>query len=321
MRAALSLAGRVAVVLALAAPALPAWAQQGFGNRSVVQVAEQLKPGEFLWAPEIAPEGPLLLIVNLTTQRAILYRNGVPIAVSTVSTGRKGHRTPIGVFTVLQKQIEHYSSIYDSAPMPFMQRLTWQGVALHGGTLPGYPASHGCIRLPHAFAELLYGVTRLGMTVIVTDAPVAPRLAPAVELLGATETGGSDRGTIAWHPELAPEGPVSIMVSGADRRVVVLRNGRQIGSAPVVIAGPVAGTTAFVLRAVDAEGQHWFSVVLPGDAGAALPVTGLGQRFTVDAGFRASVAAIVVLGTTVVVTADSLRAGAEPVPLVEAGPR
>lgn len=321
MKAALGLVARIAIVLALATPSLPARAQQAFGDGSAVQAAEQLKPGEFLWVPEIAPQGPLLLIVNLTTQRAVLYRNGVPIAVSTVSTGRKGHRTPTGVFTVLQKQVEHYSSIYDNAPMPFMQRLTWQGVALHGGTLPGYPASHGCIRLPHDFAQLLYGVTSLGMTVIVTDAPAAPRLAPTAELLGTSVGSGAGEGAIDWHPELAPEGPVSIVVSGADRRVVVLRNGREIGSAPVAINGPVTGTTAYVLRVVDAEGQHWFKVVLPGEEGAPQPATGLDKRFEVDAVFRAAVAGIVAPGTTVVVTADSLHTGAPPVPLVEAAPR
>src|SRR5688572_25927129 len=128
---------------------------------TVLEAAERLKAGEFLWAPEIAPHGPVLLIVNLTTQRAVLYRNGLPIGISTVSTGRPGYRTPTGVFTVLQRRVEHYSSIYDNAPMPYMQRLTWGGVALHAGNLPGYPASHGCIRMPHDFARLLYGVTRL----------------------------------------------------------------------------------------------------------------------------------------------------------------
>src|SRR5207237_723322 len=117
------------------------------------------------------------------TQRAVLYRNGIPIAITTVSTGRPGHRTPTGVFTVLERDVEHYSSLYNAAPMPFMQRITWGGVALHGGDLPGYPASHGCIRLPREFARLLFGVTRLGMTVVITSEAAVPRLAPAESLL------------------------------------------------------------------------------------------------------------------------------------------
>ena len=97
------------------------------------------------------------MIVSLATQRGTLYRNGVPIAITTVSTGKAGHETPTGVFTILQRDIDHRSNLYDDAPMPYMQRLTWGGVALHGGRLPGYPASHGCIRLPQAFARLIYG--------------------------------------------------------------------------------------------------------------------------------------------------------------------
>lgn len=111
-------------------------AQPTLQSGSVLEAAERLRPGEYLWAPEIAPEGPVLLVISLATQRAVLYRNGIPIGISTVSTGRPGYRTPTGIFTVLQRQVEHYSSLYNNAPMPYMQRLTWGGVALHGGDLP-----------------------------------------------------------------------------------------------------------------------------------------------------------------------------------------
>ena len=97
------------------------------GTRPVFDVAQQLKTGEYVWAPELSPEGPALLVVNLATQRAILFRNGVPMAASTVSSGKAGHETPTGVFTILQKNKEHYSSTYNNAPMPNMQRLTWKG--------------------------------------------------------------------------------------------------------------------------------------------------------------------------------------------------
>src|SRR5689334_14975597 len=159
--------------LLLLVAAVPAAAQLvQLGQGSVVQTVTTLKPGQFVWAPQMAPEGPMLMIVNLSTQRALLFRNGVPIGATTVSTGKTGHDTPTGVFTILQKEIEHYSSKYDDAPMPYMQRLTWQGVALHAGNLPGYPASHGCIRLPSTFAKLLYGTTKLGMTVVITNTKV-----------------------------------------------------------------------------------------------------------------------------------------------------
>lgn len=113
--------------------------------------------------------------MSLATQRAVVYSNGVPIGISTVSTGRPGFETPTGTFVILQKRVEHYSNIYDNAPMPYMQRPTWGGVALHAGQLPGYPASHGCIRLPLEFARLLYDVTHHGMTVVITDRPAVPR--------------------------------------------------------------------------------------------------------------------------------------------------
>ena len=167
--------GLIAVLLA----SIPASAQQvDLQTGSVVHTVAKLRPGQYVWAPEVAPSGPMLLIVNLATQRAILFRNGVPIGATTVSTGRPGYRTPTGVFTILQKHVEHYSRTYDNAPMPYMQRLTWRGVALHAGQLPGYPASHGCIRLPRGFAQRLFGVTKLGMTVVITDRAVTPRIAP-----------------------------------------------------------------------------------------------------------------------------------------------
>ncbi len=143
------------------------------------------------------------------------------------------------MFTVLQKQVEHYSSKYDNAPMPFMQRLTWGGIALHAGTLPGRPASHGCIRLPRQFAQKLYGVTTLGMTVVISNQAALPRVAPAPSVKGVS---GGQSEAVEWHPEKSPEGPVSIVVSSADGRAVVLRNGIEIGSAPVSVTGPVTGT-------------------------------------------------------------------------------
>jgi lipoprotein-anchoring transpeptidase ErfK/SrfK len=109
----------------------------------------------------------VFLVIDLGMQRAVLYRNGVPIAASSVSTGRRGRGTPTGVFTILQKEVRHRSRTYDDAPMPYMQRLTWKGVAMHAGHVAGYPASHGCIRLPRGFAKKLYAVTRIGTPVMI----------------------------------------------------------------------------------------------------------------------------------------------------------
>ena len=137
---------------------------------SVIERAARLGPGQFVWEAEVASTGPVFLVIDLTRQRVLLYRGGVPIAASTISSGSEGRETPTGEFTILEKKVVHRSRTYDDAPMPYMQRLTAKGVAMHAGNLPGYPASHGCIRLPPAFAKLLYGVTELGTSVIITDA-------------------------------------------------------------------------------------------------------------------------------------------------------
>jgi hypothetical protein len=309
---------RRAFVLMSIVIASPVAAQQvQIGSGSVVQTVTTLKPGQFVWVPQAAPEGPMLLLVNLSTQRALLFRNGVPIGATTVSTGKTGHSTPTGVFPILQKQVEHYSSKYDNAPMPYMQRLTWGGVALHAGHLPGYPASHGCIRLPTDFAKLLYGATRLGMTVVISDSRVTPRIAAAPEIVGKVGPGGpSSAGAFEWQPDKSPQGPLSIVVSSADRKAVVLRNGIEIGAAPVAVHGLVAGTWAYTLRSIDASGQHWIRVSLSSDTGSDEPVPREEwQRFEAPDAFRHALAAIVQPGTTVVVTSDSLDSGATAAPV------
>jgi len=310
---------RLIVLAAAAAGLLQAGlqAQPTLETGSVMAAAERLKAGEYLWAPDVAPEGPVLLVVSLATQRAVIYRNGVPIGITTVSTGRPGYRTPTGIFTVLERDVEHYSSLYNDAPMPYMQRLTWGGVALHGGTLPGYPASHGCIRLPQEFARLLYGVTRLGMTVVVTGNAAVPRIAPVEALLqGRALPAGPDSGTM-WRPELSFSGPVSVVISSTDQHLVVLRNGRVIGIAPVTISGTVERTSAYVLRSAPGAARSWIQIGLPGQVIAPEAGPELRGRIQVADAFRRQVEAILAPGTTVVVTPDSLRATNAVVPVLE----
>ena len=117
---------------------------------------------------------PTMAIVSLRDQQITVYDDKGWIMRAPVSSGQRGRETPAGVFTVLQKDAEHYSNMYDDAYMPHMQRLTWSGIALHGGVLPGYPASHGCIRMPYDFAERLFGATKLGMRVIVAPSNAVP---------------------------------------------------------------------------------------------------------------------------------------------------
>src|SRR4029079_7171582 len=119
-------------------------------------------------------KGPLLVIISIADQRISLYDKGALIAHSSVSTGVKGHPTPLGVFSVISKRKFHRSNIYSNAPMPFMQRITWSGIALHAGDLPGYPASHGCIRLKHDFAVQLFHLTKRGTRVIIAQDDIRP---------------------------------------------------------------------------------------------------------------------------------------------------
>ena len=157
-------------------------------NLNLVEKSAQLRPGQYVWEPNGNSSGPLLLVISLTAQRMMVYRNGVPIGASSISTGSEGRETPTGMFTILQKEVVHRSLTYDDAPMPYMQRLTWKGVAMHGGNLPGYAASHGCIRLPGDFAKLLYGVTELGTPVMITDeAELAEQARKAAEYQRATD--------------------------------------------------------------------------------------------------------------------------------------
>jgi lipoprotein-anchoring transpeptidase ErfK/SrfK len=117
---------------------------------------------------------PLQIVIATDKQQLTLYSGSQPIAHSRVSTGTPGHPTPTGVFSIIQKDRWHRSNIYDSAPMYYMQRITWSGVAMHQGIVPNHPASHGCIRLPEAFARQLWGITKLGVRVVVSRGDVAP---------------------------------------------------------------------------------------------------------------------------------------------------
>jgi lipoprotein-anchoring transpeptidase ErfK/SrfK len=120
------------------------------------------------------PQGPLVIAVSINRQQLKIYDANGFFAQSPVSSGMPGHATPMGVFSVIQKQRLHHSNIYSNAPMPYMQRITWSGVALHAGVLPGYPASHGCIRMPTSFAIKMWNWTRMGARVVVTPGETAP---------------------------------------------------------------------------------------------------------------------------------------------------
>jgi len=222
-----------------------------------VPARPKLQPGQFEWQPEKAPKGPLLIVVSIDDQVAYVYRNGTEIGRSTVSTGREGKETPTGVFTILEKKKDHESNIYKGAKMPNMQRLTWTGIALHAGDLPGYPASAGCIRLPLEFSALLFEQTALGATVAITQRSRYPSesATPASLLLSsnvdATSVPIPNRKPFL-NPAKSPSGPVSLLLSIGDETLYVYRNGILIGQAPVgIVPGPpIPGGLSLMLDGV-----------------------------------------------------------------------
>jgi hypothetical protein len=286
--------------------------------------AAALKPGQFVWEADAVPSGPIAVVVSLEEQRAYVYRNGIRIGVSTVSSGKPGHRTPTGVFTILQKDADHHSKKYNDAPMPYSERLTWDGVALHAGGLPGYPSSHGCVHLPSEFARLLFDVSKMGMVVVIAD-----QHSPDLHLRHPTELAPIDAASGAddvlprlapgeeerWTPDASPSGPVSILVSGADRRAIVFRNGIEIGRARIALRDPQQplGTHAFVLldesaarpaAASGAAAPRWVAVGVPGDEaekGQALDPA-LAARVSMPESFRSALKSVLAPGATLLVT-------------------
>ena len=272
----------------------------------------KMKPGEYWWRPQLSPSGPVVVLVSIPQQMMHVYRNGILIGRSTVSSGRAGHDTPGGVFTILEKQAEHYSKKYDNAPMPFMQQLTSDGIAMHSGQLPGYAASHGCVRLPYDFSALLFQVTSSGGTVVVGNGRTpTPYLAANPGLLLAPKdiNPGMLRplasGDYDWHPERGTTGPITIVMSSADKAIYVYRNGNFIGRAAMETRGRVGecvftmleGSTGKQSRlAPGHEARRWMTVGGRGDAEK------VASKIHVSPEFAQKVADQIKPGTTILVT-------------------
>jgi hypothetical protein len=182
------------------------------------------------------PKGPLQIIVSIDNQTVTLFSNGVRVARGPVSTGVPSHPTPMGVFSIIEKDRYHRSNLYSNAPMPYMQRITWSGVALHEGVLPGYPASHGCIRMSHDFARKLWPITKLGVRVVVARHELAP-----VDFEHPT----------LFRPKLKPAEP-AIAISGGDGRNAAPAT--MIAQAAIADADGEATETKPVIRAVSEPG-------------------------------------------------------------------
>jgi len=238
------------------------------------------------------PPGPLQIVVSIAKQRATLFANDVAVAEAPISTGVPGHPTPMGVFSVIAKSRYHSSNIYSGAPMPYMQRITWSGIALHQGPLPGFPASHGCIRLPEAFAVKLWGLSKLGMRVVITRDQVAPvRFADAhliapkppqdvtgTAMAAATEevaaTVGADKPADALKlpdapkqpvARIKPPKPVQAFISRKEGKVYVRQGFEPIFDTPITIAAPDQpwGTHVFTVTDIKDGKANWTALTLP----------------------------------------------------------
>lgn len=253
--------------------------------------------------PEDPPKGPLQIIISIADQRVSLFDNGALIARSSVSTGTQGHPTPLGVFSVISKQRWHRSNIYSAAPMPYMQRITWSGIALHAGVVPGHPASHGCIRLKNDFAIRLWPLTKRGTRVIIAHDDVQPveitnphlfkpkAVSGSSEFQAATVAGKSISTAAATHgslvskaetpeatslqvPSSAPaEGaprkmvPISVFVSRKLSKLFVRQGFSPLFDVPVKIENPEEplGTHVFTAMEFQSEGAaiRWTVVSIP----------------------------------------------------------
>ncbi|TWB04230.1 L,D-transpeptidase [Bradyrhizobium stylosanthis] len=224
------------------------------------------------------PQGPLVIVVSIERQKVTVYDTNGVFAESPVSTGMKGHSTPMGVFSVIQKHKFHHSNIYSGAPMPYMQRITWSGVAMHAGVLPGYPASHGCIRMPMAFAVKMWNWTKMGARVIVSPGEMTPHsfqhplLAsvrvppqPAASLEPQTNVGDkSDKGA----PAKVTEGkPVETKTASADA-VLELRSsvGHTVMSDVTTGNAPARDDVAATADKVDAPAKSEMKTAEASDA-------------------------------------------------------
>jgi len=253
--------------------------------------------------PEDPPKGPLQIIISIADQQVSLFDNGALIARSSVSTGTQGHPTPLGVFSVISKQRWHRSNIYSAAPMPYMQRITWSGIALHAGVVPGHPASHGCIRLKNDFAIRLWHLTKRGTRVIIAHDDVQPveitnphlfkpkAVSDSQELQTATVAGKSISTAAATHgslvsnaetpeatslqvPTSAPAGgapkkmvPISVFVSRKLSKLFVRQGFSPLFDVAVKIENPEEplGTHVFTAMEFQSEGAaiRWTVVSIP----------------------------------------------------------
>ncbi len=221
--------------------------------------------------------GRVILVVSTNHQTLTVFDDGMPVAQTSVSTGVADHPTPHGIFSIIEKQRYHESNLYSAAPMPYMQRITWSGVALHEGHVTGRPASHGCIRLPRAFATDLFRYTRNGARVIIARDDVSPAPAGLPALFAAPptqhdpdaaalpddiEVSAPPRGVANAEKAFGAQSPVSILVSRKAGKLFVRRAGKPLMTVPIAIDDPARPLGTHLFMAGADAAKNWSAVTL-----------------------------------------------------------
>lgn len=271
----------------------------------------QLQPGDYVWQPQLSPDGPVVITVDLSTQLLQVYRHGTEIGRCFVSAGVPGHETPTGIFTILEKNVTHHSNKYHEASMPFMERLTWGGLAIHAGNVPGHPESHGCVHVPMAFAKKLYEITVKGATVLITGGGTTggPEAQPALQFATTAGTHPPPAGApFAWHPEAARSGPITVVYSSADHQLTLYRSGMEIGQAVTGGSAPPVGDRVYTaLDQTDPTGFHNWKLLGSLDSSPAPDAAQLLQQLAIAPAFLDDMRQTVVPGTTLVLTDEPVN--------------
>ena len=257
----------VIVVTGLVGATQPAAAQQGFGNYFGYQTKKRPKRRAVRRArpsteektaekketkEKTEPSGPVYVVISIGDQHISVYDRNGRIARSRVSTGMRGHATPTGMFSVIGKERWHRSNIYSGAPMPWMQRITWSGIAMHAGVVPGYPASHGCIRLPASFAPELYKMTKMGARVVVARNDTVP-VEIAHDFLPLPTMQPSPAGAVSQQASQEPQSPIELASMGTPSSVAMttsaVSDDANGSAATPALLNPIAYAAALKARA------------------------------------------------------------------------
>lgn len=314
MKNSLILPAAAAIALLVFAPA----ARVGAIQKGKAQPTHKtdLKPGEYVWDAKTAPEkGAVDIVISLAAQKLAAYVDGVLVGRSTISSGSKGRETPPGIYMILEKNLTHHSNKYHEASMPFMERLTWSGLAIHAGNTPGHPESHGCVHVPEDFAKKLYALTEEGNTVLIANDPAEPGPTTDPNLLFPADAPGSspspspapDAAPAAffWKPEEVPSGPVAIVFTSADKHVYVYRKGVEIGHAEIGEtegARPYGNYVYVALAGAGADGARPWTFLGAGDGSPALDMADFAKNLRIPPEFRQKLQSLIKPGATLVIT-------------------